>query len=67
MSGDDYEMLMMQLDENTAVLKPEHFISSLFSVKNESNFAEIFDNTLLRIATENSEIFSVAKEKDCLV
>lgn len=62
MSGDDYEMLMMQLDENTAVLKPEHFISSLFQRQNESNFAEIFDNTLLGIATENSEIFSVMTE-----
>jgi len=62
MSGDDYEMLMMQLDENTAVLKPEHFISSLFQRHNESNFAEIFDNTLLGIATENSEIFSVMTE-----
>lgn len=62
MSEDDYEMLMMQLDENTAVLKPEHFISSLFQRQNESNFAEIFDNTLLGIATENSEIFSVITE-----
>ena len=62
MSGDDYEMLMMQLDENTAVLKPEHFISSLFQRQNESNFAEIFDNILLGIATENSEIFSVMTE-----
>ena len=30
MSENDYGMLMMSLDENTARLKPEHFISSLF-------------------------------------
>ena len=62
MSGDDYRMLIYGIDENTAVLKPEHFISSLFQRQNESNFAEIFDNTLLGIATENSEIFSVMTE-----
>lgn len=58
-SEDDYEMLMMQMSENTARLKPTQFISSLFDRQNEAGFAEIFDNTLLDIAKENSDIFSV--------
>lgn len=61
-SSNDYEMLMMQLSESTAHLKPKHFISSLFERQNEANFAEIFDNTLLEIAKDNSDIFSVVTE-----
>jgi type I restriction enzyme M protein len=61
-SSNDYEMLMMQLSESTAHLKPKQFISSLFERQNEANFAEIFDNTLLEIAKENSDIFSVVTE-----
>ena len=61
-SSNDYEMLMMQLSESTAHLKPKQFISSLFERQNEANFAEIFDNTLLDIAKENSDIFSVITE-----
>lgn len=61
-SADEYEMLSMQLNENTARLKPEQFISSLFARQNEPKFSEIFDNTLLDIAKENSDIFSVMTE-----
>lgn len=61
-SSNDYEMLMMQLSESTAHLKPKQFISSLFERQNEANFSEIFDNTLLEIAKENSDIFSVVTE-----
>ncbi|MDQ3190449.1 MAG: type I restriction-modification system subunit M [Bacteroidota bacterium] len=60
--ADDYEMLLMQLSESTANLKPAQFISSLFERQNEANFAEIFDNTLLDIAKENSDIFSVVTD-----
>lgn len=55
----DLEMLMMQLDENTARLKPEHFISNLFQKQNEPKFDTLFDNTLLEIGKLNSDIFSV--------
>lgn len=58
-SAEDYEMLTFQLSESTARLKPEQFISSLFERQYEAKFAETFDNTLLAIATENSDIFSV--------
>ncbi len=59
---DDYEMLMLQLSESTAHLKPTQFISTLFDRQNDPNFAEIFDNTLLDIAQENSDIFSVVTD-----
>jgi len=58
-SNDEYEMLLMQLNESTARIKPKHFISHLFNEQNKPKFAEIFDNTLLDIAKENSDIFSV--------
>ena len=55
----DYDMLLMQMTESTARLKPEQFISYLFENQNQSKFSELFDNTLLDIAKENSDIFSV--------
>ena len=59
LGDDDYEMLTMQLNESTAVISPDHFISSLFAKQNQPNFADIFDSTLTDIARDNSDIFSV--------
>ena len=61
-SADDFEMLSLQLNESTAILKPTQFIATLFERQNEANFAELFDNTLLDVAKENSAIFSVITE-----
>jgi len=61
-NADDYEMLLMQMSESTARLQPKQFISSLFERQNEANFSDIFDNTLLDIAKENSDLFSVLTE-----
>ncbi len=58
-SADEYEMLTMQMSEATASIKPDHLISALFEKQNETKFADTFDNTLLDIAKENSDIFSV--------
>ena len=58
-SEDDYEILTLQLGADTAVLKPEHFISYLYSRQNEAGFAKLFDDTLRDIAITNNEIFSV--------
>jgi type I restriction enzyme M protein len=58
----DYEMLLMQLNESTAHMKPKQFISYLFEHQNDPKFADIFDNTLLEIAKENSDIFSVVTD-----
>lgn len=59
LSDDEYEMLTMQLKESTAVISPDHFISSLFAKQNQPNFADTFDSTLTDIARDNSDIFSV--------
>ncbi len=61
-SADDFEMLTLQLNESTAILKPSQFIATLFERQNEANFAELFDTTLLDVAKENSAIFSVITE-----
>ncbi|MFZ1292074.1 MAG: class I SAM-dependent DNA methyltransferase, partial [Melioribacteraceae bacterium] len=58
-SDEEYDMLLMQLDPDTARLKPHHFISYLYSRQNESDFAKLFDDTLRDIAITNNEIFSV--------
>lgn len=60
---DEYELLMLQLNEGTARLQPEQFISRLYQRQSEPKFSEIFDNTLLAIAKENSDIFSVITEE----
>lgn len=59
---DDYEMLSFQMSESTARLQPHQFITSLFEKQNEPKFADLFDATLLDIAKENSDIFSVVTE-----
>jgi type I restriction enzyme M protein len=59
LSNDEYEMLMMQLNANTAHLQRDQFISTLFSKQNEPNFSDIFDATLVSVARNNSDIFSV--------
>lgn len=59
MSQEDFEGLLMLLDTDTAIVKPNQSIASLFKRQNESNFADIFDETFLSIASQNSELFSV--------
>ena len=56
---DKFELLALELGEGVAVFKPEQLIPFLFSRQNDANFAEAFDKTLLDIARENSDIFSV--------
>ena len=58
-SKGDYEMLLMQLGADTARLKPEHFLSTLYGKQNDDNFAATLDATLLDIAKLNADIFSV--------
>jgi type I restriction enzyme M protein len=58
----DYEMLLMQLHANTARLQTSQFISTLFDSQNNPKFAELFDATLLNIAKDNMDLFSVLTE-----
>jgi len=54
-----YELILMQLGADTARLKPEHFLSTLWAKQNDDSFAVTFDATLLDIAKLNADIFSV--------
>lgn len=55
----EYELLLMQLGADTARLKPEHFLSTLWGKQNDKKFAETLDATLLDIAKLNADIFSI--------
>jgi type I restriction enzyme M protein len=59
MSEDDLDMLQLQMGGNTARLKPQHFISYLFSQQNAPDFAKLFDDTLIDIAITNNDVFAV--------
>lgn len=59
LSDEEYEMLTLQLTADTAVLQSHHFISHLFGIQNTSDFAKTFDDTLMDIAIQNNDIFSV--------
>lgn len=58
-SDDEYEMLLMQLNPDSAKLKREHFLSTLYDRQNKEEFAKFFDDTLRDIAIFNNDIFSV--------
>lgn len=59
MSDDDYEMLQMMLGNESAVIKREDLIESLFNHQNEADFAQTFDTTLNDIAIDNNDVYSV--------
>lgn len=59
MSEDDLDMLQLQMGGDTARLKPQHFISYLFSQQNTPDFAKLFDDTLIDIAISNNDVFAV--------
>jgi type I restriction enzyme M protein len=58
-SDDEYEMLLMELKPDSAKLKRDHFLSTLFDRQNQEEFAKFFDDTLRDIAIYNNDIFSV--------
>ena len=59
LSDDDLELLTMQISENTARIAPKNLLSRLFEQQNKDNFADIVDETLLNVAKNNIDIFSV--------
>lgn len=67
MSDEDYEMLQLQMNPNTAKLEPHHFISYLFSQSNAPDFAKLFDDTLMDIAIKNNDIFAVKMDSGAKV
>lgn len=56
---EDYEMLLLRMNPDSAKLKREHFLSTLFNRQDQEEFAKFFDDTLRDIAIFNNEIFSV--------
>jgi type I restriction enzyme M protein len=58
-SDNDYEMLLMRMNPESAKLKREHYLSYLFNKQSQPEFAKFFDDTLRDIAIFNNEIFSV--------
>ncbi|MFA0960240.1 class I SAM-dependent DNA methyltransferase [Roseivirga sp. BDSF3-8] len=59
MPEEERDFLLMGLPATTAVIREDHYISSLYQKQNQDDFAEIFDNTLTDIASDNSDLFSV--------
>lgn len=59
LSDDDYEMALCDIGGSTAKLMRNQFISHLFNRQNEKDFHKVFDQTLLDIANQNMDIFSV--------
>lgn len=62
MSEDELGMLHREMGADTARLKPEHFIATLFIQQNKSDFAKLFDDTLGAIAILNNDLFAVQTE-----
>jgi type I restriction enzyme M protein len=61
-SDKEVAKLNMRLKPSVARISPDHFITSLFNKQEKPKFAEVFDTTLLDIARDNSNIFSVLTE-----
>lgn len=59
LSDDDYEMALFDIGGSTAKLMRNQLISYLFNRQNEEDFHKLFDQTLLDIANQNMDIFSV--------
>ena len=55
----DYEMLLYEMNPDSAKLKRDHFLSHLNNRQNEGDFALLFDDVLRDIALFNNDIFSV--------
>lgn len=65
MPEDDYEMLKAELPAGVAELQPEQLLEELFhqqDSKGHQGIAKKFDDTLLDIARQNADIFSVKTE-----
>lgn len=61
-SEDEAELLMMRLGEETANILPHQLISYLFHKQNDKDFAKLFDQTLIDIGKQNSDLYSVSTE-----
>jgi type I restriction enzyme M protein len=58
-SDNQYEMLLLRMNPDSAKLKREHFLANLYNRQDTAEFAKFFDDTLRDIAIFNNDIFSV--------
>lgn len=58
-SDDQYEMLLLRMNPDSAKLKREHYLSYIYNKQTNEEFAKFFDDTLRDIAIFNNDIFSV--------
>jgi type I restriction enzyme M protein len=56
----EFNRTVLKLSPNTAKLKKEHLLSSLYNKQNSKNFSKLFDSTLIDVSQSNSGIFSVS-------
>ena len=61
-SDEDYEMLLLRMNPDSAKLKREHYLSNFYNKQDTEEFAKFFDDTLRDIAIFNNDIFSVKEE-----
>lgn len=61
-SNADYEMLLIEIGDNAAEMKPQHLLEFLFSQQDTGDFAKTFDEVLNDIAIQNNAIYSVHTE-----
>ena len=67
MDREQYEMLLLSLPAGVAHLKSVHFIGYLFNNQNQKDFAKTFDDTLIDIASSNTDVFSIKTEGEAKV
>lgn len=58
-SDEEYELLLLRMPPESALLKREHFLSNLYGNQNAEQFGKLFDDTLRGIGMLNNEVFSV--------
>jgi type I restriction enzyme M protein len=58
-SDQQYEMLLLRMNPDSAKLKREHYLSNLYNKQTNEEFAKFFDDTLRDIGIFNNDIFSV--------
>jgi len=62
-SESEYENLIFDISADSAKMRPDHFISTLYNKQNIEQFSLLFSDTLRDIAKLNSEVFSVKTEE----
>lgn len=60
MSESEREDVLLGLDADTAVVRPEYLLTHLFNKQNEQGFATVLDSAMTGIADDNIDIFSVS-------